>query len=188
MRVGVCSPNRLLRESIANTLAAEEGISAFTVVSVRELHRPDGTAPPAVVVIDVASLNRDDYHYLVGATVFGYVKPILLGDPREEYPALGAALAFDAPVEELVTMVRGSVQPEPKRERIPRNCDNSFRLTAREFEIARLVARGLSNRAIAETLAIKEQSVRNLVSSVLTKLGCDNRVQVAITLADTTIG
>lgn len=55
-------------------------------------------------------------------------------------------------------------------------------LTRRELDVAKLVAQGMSNRRISQTLDLQEQSVKNLVSSVMRKLGCENRVQVALKL------
>ncbi len=55
-------------------------------------------------------------------------------------------------------------------------------LTAREFEIIQVMARGLTNQEIANTLYLSERTVRNYVSNIFTKLGVDNRAQ-AITLA-----
>jgi non-specific serine/threonine protein kinase len=52
-------------------------------------------------------------------------------------------------------------------------------LTAREQEVARLVARGASNRRIAETLVIGERTAEAHVSNILTKLGLETRVQLA---------
>ena len=52
-------------------------------------------------------------------------------------------------------------------------------LTRREREIAALVARGLSNRAIAETLSIAEKTVANHLDHILTKLDFRSRAQVA---------
>jgi len=56
-------------------------------------------------------------------------------------------------------------------------------LTQREREVARLISQGLPNRGIAKVLGIREQSVKNLVSVVMRKLDCENRVQVALHLA-----
>lgn len=56
------------------------------------------------------------------------------------------------------------------------------KLTRREQQVAQLISRGLSNRRIADTLGIREQSVKNLVSVLLRKLECENRVQVALHL------
>lgn len=52
-------------------------------------------------------------------------------------------------------------------------------LTAREREIAALVAQGLSNRRIAEKLVIAERTAQNHVQHILTKLGFANRAQIA---------
>ena len=53
------------------------------------------------------------------------------------------------------------------------------RLTRRESEVAGLVARGLSNRQIAAALHISERTAENHVQHILTKLGLQNRTQVA---------
>lgn len=52
-------------------------------------------------------------------------------------------------------------------------------LTAREAEIAALVARGLTNREIAERLVLSAKTVEHHVSRILDKLGLQSRVEVA---------
>jgi len=52
-------------------------------------------------------------------------------------------------------------------------------LTAREGDVAALVARGLTNKQIAETLFISERTAENHVQHILTKLGLANRTQIA---------
>ncbi len=52
-------------------------------------------------------------------------------------------------------------------------------LSAREAQILRLVARGLSNREIGERLVISEHTVANHVRSILRKSGCANRTEAA---------
>lgn len=51
-------------------------------------------------------------------------------------------------------------------------------LTAREQEITSCVARGDSNREIAEKLLISENTVKNHMKNILEKLGLENRVQL----------
>jgi non-specific serine/threonine protein kinase len=55
----------------------------------------------------------------------------------------------------------------------------AIELSARELEVARLAASGMSNRAIADKLFVSVATVKSHVSHVLTKLGLDSRVQLA---------
>jgi DNA-binding NarL/FixJ family response regulator len=55
-------------------------------------------------------------------------------------------------------------------------------LTARELMVLRLIASGLSNRDIADALAISERTVKFHVTAILNRLGADNRTQ-AVALA-----
>src|SRR5262249_19984932 len=52
-------------------------------------------------------------------------------------------------------------------------------LTARECEVATLIARGHSNRAIATTLVVGVKTVEAHITRILTKLGFSSRAQVA---------
>ena len=57
-------------------------------------------------------------------------------------------------------------------------------LTAREQEIALLIARGLSNRAIADELVISPATAARHVANILSKLGLKSRAQVAAWTVD----
>jgi DNA-binding NarL/FixJ family response regulator len=48
-------------------------------------------------------------------------------------------------------------------------------LSPREVEVLRLVAQGQTNREIALTLALSEQTVANHLTAIYTKLNLDNR-------------
>ena len=74
---------------------------------------------------------------------------------------------------------------EPEREarrQMQRRSRGSRLLTPRELTVLRLMAAGLSNREIAESLAITERTVKFHVTAILNKLGADNRAQ-AVALA-----
>jgi len=53
-------------------------------------------------------------------------------------------------------------------------------LSDREMEILRLIASGISNREIADTLFISEKTVKSHVSNILSKLHLADRTQAAV--------
>jgi len=57
--------------------------------------------------------------------------------------------------------------------------DSTWGLTARERDVALLIARGRSNRAIAEELVLSERTIESHVSNMLGKLGFTSRAQIA---------
>lgn len=57
-------------------------------------------------------------------------------------------------------------------------------LTARELEVLRLIARGMSNREIAEQNGTSEGTVKNQTSSILQKLGVRDRTRAVLKAAE----
>jgi DNA-binding NarL/FixJ family response regulator len=57
-------------------------------------------------------------------------------------------------------------------------------LSARELEVARAVARGLSNQEICDELYVSLSTVKTHLTSIQTKLGLRNRVEIAIWVHD----
>lgn len=112
------------------------------------------------------------------------------------FPALKAgALGYllkDSGPEELVQAIRqvyhgeSSLHPSIARrlllELASPSRQNSLveALTEREIDVLRLVARGWTNREIAEGLGIGETTVRTHVSSILSKLNVGSRTQAAL--------
>jgi ATP/maltotriose-dependent transcriptional regulator MalT len=79
---------------------------------------------------------------------------------RAELERLGAKPDLDRLDANLVSSARGSAQPKP---------------TARELDVLKLVAEGLTNRAIAKKLGLSEKTVARHVSNLLTRLDLPSR-------------
>jgi two-component system, NarL family, response regulator LiaR len=67
-------------------------------------------------------------------------------------------------------LIQATARPEP----------SAVRLTPREQEVLTRVARGLTNRQIADDLVISEKTVSVHVSNLLSKLGLTSRTQAAL--------
>ncbi|MCW2578976.1 MAG: Two component response regulator containing a CheY-like receiver domain and an DNA-binding [Blastococcus sp.] len=105
-------------------------------------------------------------------------------------------LLKDASAEELVAAVRAAAEGESLLDpavtgrvisaflgasRPPRTSDGGLsRLTPRELQVLRALARGSSNAGIARDLVVTEATVKTHVSSLLAKLGLRDRVHAVI--------
>ena len=95
------------------------------------------------------------------------------------------------PIAQIVTLAIGGADvlpglPGPRATDELSGWEGSEGLTAREREIAVLVASGLSNRDIAARLVISRRTVDAHVNHIFAKLGLSSRVQLTIWLRDRT--
>ncbi|MHB1929131.1 MAG: response regulator [Acidimicrobiales bacterium] len=131
----------------------------------------DAPHQPAVVVLTSAT---DDEH-LVRAVRAGATSYLLKTAAADEViAAVRGAATGDANLSpDLVTrLTRALRRPPPPDPLQP--------LSVRERDVLALIARGQSNRQIARALTISEHTVKTHVSSILTKLDLQDRVQAAI--------
>jgi DNA-binding NarL/FixJ family response regulator len=82
----------------------------------------------------------------------------------------GDALLAPASTRRLIEQFARPTQPPP----------GLAELTAREQDVIRLLARGLTNAEIADQLVVEPSTVKSHVASLLTKLGLRDRVQAVI--------
>jgi DNA-binding NarL/FixJ family response regulator len=129
-------------------------------------------------VLILTTFDMDDYVYSAlraGASGF------LLKDAsaQELLNAIRVVAAGDALLAPSVTrrLVAEFARQAPHDRIRP---DALSRLTERETEVLRLVARGLSNAEISTALVVSEQTVKSHVSRVLTKLGLRDRTQAVV--------
>ncbi|MQY14503.1 Oxygen regulatory protein NreC [Streptomyces sp. RB5] len=206
IRVVVADDQALVRRGFVMILrinpdievVAEAGTGLEAIEATR-LHRPD------VILMDIRMPELDGLEATSRILTESDWNPRVLilttFDPDEYvYKALrSGASAFvlkDIPPEQLATAVRTVAEggtllaPSITRrfidrfaERRPPNAavaSRLDRLTGREREIMTAVARGASNAEIAESLVIGAATVKSHVSSILTKLGLRDRIQVVI--------
>ena len=133
-------------------------------------------ADPDARVLVLTTFDLDEYVYeALRAGASGFV---LKDDPPEQLIAAVRTVASgDALLSPAVTKrVIGAFTRMPRPAR-PRELDD---LSAREREVFRLVARGLSNAQIGKELFIGETTVKTHVTHILSKLGLHDRVQAVV--------
>jgi DNA-binding NarL/FixJ family response regulator len=105
-------------------------------------------------------------------------------EPRPHRPALAA----DAAAAELRAEVRAGRHDAEAVEavlaaaghRVPRRREGPAGLTRREVEVLTLVARGLSNKDVAERLVISPKTVANHVDHIYAKIDASNRAAASL--------
>jgi DNA-binding NarL/FixJ family response regulator len=137
-------------------------------------------SPPAVLVLT----TFDDDEYVFGALRAG-AAGFLLKDagPDVLVGAIRTVAAGDALVDPAVTrrLVERWVELEARDDDRPRpDVPDVASLSAREREILVGLARGRTNRELADELIVSEATVKTHVSNLLTKLGVRSRVQAVV--------
>ena len=147
----------------------------------RQLAGPGVANPTRVLILTTFDLDEYVYEALrAGASGF-----LLKDAPPEELAvairviAAGEALLAPSVTRRLIQ--RFADQPPPKAV----DAKALGRLTDRETEVLRLVARGLSNAQIATELVVSETTVKSHVAHLLMKLGLHDRVQAVVLAYET---
>jgi DNA-binding NarL/FixJ family response regulator len=133
-------------------------------------------ADPAARILILTTFDLDEYVYEgLSAGASGFV---LKDEPPEQLiaairtVAAGDALLSPAVTKRVIKRFARIPRSEP-----PKGFDE---LTAREQEILRLIAAGLSNAEIAGELFIGDTTVKTHVTHILQKLGLRDRVQAVV--------
>ncbi|WP_169986714.1 response regulator transcription factor [Microbispora sp. H10836] len=134
-------------------------------------------------VVMLTTFDLDEYvHEALRLGAVGF----LLKDtqPRELIAAVRTVAEGNAMLSPAVLkrLLGSFVHKAPSRAKVAR--ERLAALTAREEDVVRALARGLSNAEIGRELKLSEPTVKAHVSRLLAKLGLANRVQAAILVHD----
>ena len=147
------------------------------IEATRRIAGGDDTDPIRVLMLTTFDLNEYVYEALrAGASGF-----LLKDVPPEQLAAGirvvagGEALLAPSITRRLIEEFANARPAEPAPP--PRAFED---LTARELEVFRLIARGLSNAEIAAELVVSETTVKTHVARMLMKLGLRDRVQAVV--------
>ncbi|MDQ2679486.1 MAG: helix-turn-helix transcriptional regulator [Candidatus Eremiobacteraeota bacterium] len=171
------------------------------------LYHEDGRFADARALLHraLASISCPDYLYELALRIaqFGFetdiapVREFIVKRTQSPAPELAQAYleAFDALAElRSGRMLRGRaharsavkaftrigrVREADMARALAERSDQTVRLTQRERQIAALITRGLTNRAVAEYLGISERTAESHVCSIMKRLGIRSRYQLA---------
>ena len=150
-----------------------DGISATAVIA-KEF--------PEIRTLILTTYDEDDYAFTgLHAGAYGF----LLKDvsTRDLHRAIHAVADGDAVLTPRITAELINRDRAYARRKVsdPQARQQLDKLTPREYEIAGLIAQGLSNQEIAQRLTLETTSVRRYVSRILDKTGLRDRTQIVIT-------
>jgi DNA-binding NarL/FixJ family response regulator len=139
----------------------------------------------AALVADEELLKQSAKDLVAGAKLLGGFSLIVVyhGDSAVDIEEADGAASIASGPEALFLEIHRTTEHLVRRRHARSRTTQTYGLSRREFEVANLVAKGYTNRRIAEITGIQEQSVKNVVSTVMRRLACENRTQVAIRLA-----
>jgi DNA-binding CsgD family transcriptional regulator len=157
-------------------LRQSESLAPLAAVAVQHRERLDGSGYPAG---------------LSGAAISPPARILAAADAyqamREPRPYRAPLSADGAATELRAEVKRGRLEAEAADavlaaagHRVPRRREGPAGLTAREVEVLILVARGLSNKEIADRLVISAKTVGNHVEHIYSKIDASNRAAASL--------
>jgi DNA-binding NarL/FixJ family response regulator len=176
-------------EVVGEAGTAEQAIARIPAlrpdVCVLDARLPDGSGidvcrdvrsvDPTIRALILTSYDDDEALFAaIMAGAAGYVLKQVGGDDLIEavrHVAAGRSLLDPAVTARVLERMRTGASDQP---------EELAALTDQERKILALIAEGLTNRQIGERMFLAEKTVKNYVSSLLSKLGLERRTQAAV--------
>ncbi len=133
--------------------------------------------PHVTIVILTVSEDDKDLFEAIKSGAQGYLLKNL--EPYQLYDLLESISRGEAPLSGAIAakILKEFAQPSSGSDDQPKVTDE---LTARETTILQFVVEGLTNKEIATTLVISENTVKIHLRNILEKLHLQNRIQAAV--------
>ena len=205
MNVIVCDDDKLVCDSLSIILGAQPDIEIIgTGQDGNDAVRLYRELKPDIALLDIQMPARDglsaareilsldpharvvflttfaDDEYIVGALKLGARGYLIKTDVATIGPALAQVMSGKRVLEGKAIDTVNFSGHTGKAERPDARPHAFAQLTDREYEVIKLIAQGLDNKEIAATAYMGEGTVRNHISTILTKLELKNRTQIAI--------
>ncbi len=202
-RILIADDHELARAGLRSLLAGERGLAVVGEASTgREAVAQCGLLQPHLVLMDVRMPDLDGLSatrmlkqqhpatsvvmvtmhenpdYLLEAIKAGAAGYVLKGATRSEILATMRRVVRGEPV--LSAGLAAQLLRRLASGRVPRRADGVGGLTPREQEVLRALARGRTNRQIADELIVSLSTVKPHVEHIIAKLGVSDRTQAAV--------
>jgi two-component system NarL family response regulator len=146
------------------------GIDACTAIK--------DAVPSSKIIMLTISDEEADLYDAIKAGAMGYLlKEISIEEVASAIRAVhgGQSLISPSMASKLLNEFASMIKRGDERQQVP-----APRLTEREMEVLRLVAKGLNNRDIAKQLFISENTVKNHIRNILEKLQLHSRMEAVV--------
>jgi DNA-binding NarL/FixJ family response regulator len=146
------------------------GIDACTAIH-------DAVPSTKIIMLTISDEEADLYDAIKAGAMGYLLKEISIEEVASAIRAVhgGQSLISPSMASKLLTEFASMIKRTDDRQQVP-----TPRLTDREMEVLKLVAKGLNNRDIAKQLFISENTVKNHIRNILEKLQLHSRMEAVV--------
>lgn len=182
--VAIAIKDPLFREALSALIEIEGETVLAAGPDVASCTAMAGAPLAAVLITETAELSPREWSLIPDLRAAG-VFVLGLGEDDSTADSVDAIISRSQGKSALIKSIRAISRRTAVGLREARGAygRRSSPLSPRENDIARLVARGMTNREIAAELGLKPQTVKNFISLILRRLKCKSRVQIALALS-----